>query len=229
MTVCYTGQSKQQKTTKNCKQTWNNLKYGQTTGLTGSLLATCGFCLLFHIGVIYGGVCYVELCRIPPIVPLLGSNSNPTRRLTVGAIQISKGRRLVGFEFEARRGTISGIQISEGLRLVGFEFEARRGTGNEREIISRVFPGTPLDSRYEQWNCESNLYRVTIDLLPHFSLLNCAEIIDGWCIYTTDFSTVINYDLAFDNPFISETYKIICLWSYILDYTDITCKMNFFR
>ena len=25
-------------------------------------------------------------------------------------------------------------------------------TGNEREIISRVFPGTPLDSRYEQWN-----------------------------------------------------------------------------
>jgi hypothetical protein len=31
----------------------------------------------------------------------------------------------------------------------------------------RVSPGTPLDSRYEQWNCESNLYRVTIDLLPH--------------------------------------------------------------
>ena len=37
-------------------------------------------------------------------------------------------------------------------------------TGNEREIISRVFvpvfpgffPGTPLDSRYEQWNCDSN-------------------------------------------------------------------------
>jgi hypothetical protein len=29
-------------------------------------------------------------------------------------------------------------------------------------------------SRYEQWNCESNLYRVTIDLLPHFPLLNCA-------------------------------------------------------
>jgi hypothetical protein len=61
-------------------------------------------------------------------------------------------------------------------------------TGNEREIISRVLPvfpaffpvflATPLDSRYEQWNCESNLYRVTIALLPpmlnHFSLLNCA-------------------------------------------------------
>ena len=51
-------------------------------------------------------------------------------------------------------------------------------TGNEREIISRVFfrvfSGTPLESRYEQWNCESNLYRVTIALLPHFSLLNCA-------------------------------------------------------
>ena len=30
--------------------------------------------------------------------------------------------------------------------------------------ISRVFPGSPLDSGYEQWNCESNLYRVTIDL-----------------------------------------------------------------
>ena len=44
--------------------------------------------------------------------------------------------------------------------------------------ISRVFTGTPLDSRYEQWNYESNLYRVTIDLLPpmlnHLSLLNCA-------------------------------------------------------
>ena len=67
-------------------------------------------------------------------------------------------------------------------------------TGNEREIISRVFlpgisrlflpgisrvfPGTPLDPRYEQWACESNLYRVTIDLLPpmlnHFPLLICA-------------------------------------------------------
>jgi hypothetical protein len=68
-------------------------------------------------------------------------------------------------------------------------------TGNEREIISRIFYpyfprffpcvsrlffslGTPLDYRYEQWNCESNLYRVTIDLLPpmlnHFPLLICA-------------------------------------------------------
>jgi hypothetical protein len=26
----------------------------------------------------------------------------------------------------------------------------------------------------EQWNCESNLYRVTIALLPHLSLLICA-------------------------------------------------------
>ena len=61
------------------------------------------------------------------------------------------------------------------------------GTENEREIISRAFfsPGfcrvfskTSLDSMYGQWNCESNLYRVTIALLPpmlnHFSLLNCA-------------------------------------------------------
>jgi hypothetical protein len=29
--------------------------------------------------------------------------------------------RLVGFEFEARRATIGGIQISEGRRLVGFK------------------------------------------------------------------------------------------------------------
>ena len=50
------------------------------------------------------------------------------RRLTIGGIRISKGRRLVGFEFEARRSTIGVIQISEGLRLIGFEFEARRGT-----------------------------------------------------------------------------------------------------
>jgi hypothetical protein len=27
---------------------------------------------------------------------------------------------------------------------------------------------------YEQWNCEFNLYRVTIELLPHFFLLICA-------------------------------------------------------
>jgi hypothetical protein len=50
------------------------------------------------------------------------------------------------------------------------------GTGNEKEIISRAFyvyfPRFPpvflafsLDSRYEQWNCEANLYRVTIALL----------------------------------------------------------------
>jgi hypothetical protein len=38
-----------------------------------------------------------------------------------GAFQISEGRQLVGFEFEARRATIGGIQISEGLRLVGFK------------------------------------------------------------------------------------------------------------
>ena len=42
------------------------------------------------------------------------------RRHTIGGVQISKGRRLVGFEFEARRGTIGGIQISEGLRVVEF-------------------------------------------------------------------------------------------------------------
>jgi hypothetical protein len=60
------------------------------------------------------------------------------------------------------------------------------GTGSEKEIIFRVFypyfprffSGTPLDSRYEQWNCESNMYRVTIALLPlmlnNFSLLTCA-------------------------------------------------------
>ena len=42
------------------------------------------------------------------------------RRLTIGGVQILKGRRLVEFEFEARRGTIGGIQISEGLRLVEF-------------------------------------------------------------------------------------------------------------
>jgi hypothetical protein len=56
-------------------------------------------------------------------------------------IQISKGRRLVRFEFEARRGTIGGIQISEGLRLVGFEFEARRGTIGEIQISEGVPSG----------------------------------------------------------------------------------------
>jgi hypothetical protein len=50
------------------------------------------------------------------------------RRLTIGGIQISEGRRLVGFAFEARMDTISGIQIPEGLRLVVFQFEARKDT-----------------------------------------------------------------------------------------------------
>ena len=36
--------------------------------------------------------------------------------------------------------------------------------------LSRFFSGTSLDSRYEQWNCESNLYRVPITLL--FPMLN---------------------------------------------------------
>ena len=65
-----------------------------------------------------------------------------------------------------------------GSCITGYDVTGSCITGNEREIISHVFPGTPLDSRYEQWNCESNLYRVTIDLLlpmlNHFSLLNCA-------------------------------------------------------
>ena len=77
---------------------------------------------------------------------------------------------------------ITGCDVT-GSRITGNDV-----TGNEREIISRVFPGTPLDSWYKQWNCESNLYRVTIDLLPpmlnHFSLLNC-----GMCMqYMTAFS-----------------------------------------
>ena len=72
---------------------------------------------------------------------------------------------------------ITGYDVT-GSCITGSCITGNDVTGNEREIISRVFPGTPLDSRYEQWNCESNLYRVTIDLLPpmlnHFSLLNCA-------------------------------------------------------
>ena len=38
--------------------------------------------------------------------------------------------------------------------------------------------GTPLDSRYEQWNCQSNLYRVTIDLL----LLMLNHFLNQWFI-----------------------------------------------
>ena len=37
-----------------------------------------------------------------------------------GWIQI-ESIRLVGFEFEARRATIGGIQISEGRQLVGYK------------------------------------------------------------------------------------------------------------
>jgi hypothetical protein len=68
---------------------------------------------------------------------------------------------------------VTGYDVT-GSCITGNDITGSCITGNEREIISRVFLGTPLESRYEQWNCESNLYRVTIALLPHFSLLNCA-------------------------------------------------------
>jgi hypothetical protein len=85
---------------------------------------------------------------------------------------------------------VPGYDVT-GSYIIGYDVTGRcitgnDDTGNEREIISRAFPpvftaffpGTPLDSRYEQWNCESSLYRVTIDLLPlmlnHFPFLNCA-------------------------------------------------------
>jgi hypothetical protein len=74
--------------------------------------------------------------------------------------------------------------------------------------ISRVFPGTPLDSRYEQWNCESNLYRVTIDLLPpmlnHFPswFVQSAVInwLSGMCMqYMTAFSMFFCLFVVFVN------------------------------
>ena len=60
---------------------------------------------------------------------------------------------------------ITGYDVT-GSCITGSCITGNDVTGNEREIISRVFPGTPLESRYEQWNCGSNLYRVTIALLP---------------------------------------------------------------
>jgi hypothetical protein len=41
------------------------------------------------------------------------------------------------------------------------------------------------------------------------TLQDIKEILDITNTHTL--YNVINYDLAFDNPFISETYKIICL------------------
>jgi hypothetical protein len=60
----------------------------------------------------------------------------------------------------------------------------------------RFFPGTSLESRYEQWNCEFNLYRVTIALLPHFPswIVQSAVInwLSGMCMqYMTAFFYVL--------------------------------------
>ena len=81
---------------------------------------------------------------------------------------------------------VTGYDVT-GSCITGYDVTGNDVTGSHEPEIKgrsfpaffpRVFPGTPLESRYEQWNCESNLYRVTIDLLPpmlnHFSLLNCA-------------------------------------------------------
>jgi hypothetical protein len=63
------------------------------------------------------------------------------------------------------------------------------GTGNEREIFflafSPYFPrffltGTSLDYMYGQWNCESNMYRVTIVILPPIAMLN--HFLNQWFI-----------------------------------------------
>ena len=119
------------------------------------------------------------------------------RRLTIGGIQTSKGRRLVRFEFEARRGTIGGIQISEGLRLVGFTIpffvpriqRSSGNTGKTREIIPLSFPVSgsrlPVTSlpviQLPVMQLPVTSYSVT-SLLPTAP----PQMISGWCLYTTD-------------------------------------------
>ena len=78
--------------------------------LSGSLLATCGFCLLFHIGVIYGGVCYVELCR-----KLL-------RNLILQRLTGVLCRVLVGSQFAyfAKRRTFLDFGLCEETNILGF-------------------------------------------------------------------------------------------------------------
>ena len=44
------------------------------------------------------------------------------RRAMIDWIQISEGRRLVGFEFEARRATIGGIHYQKGYDWLDSQF-----------------------------------------------------------------------------------------------------------
>jgi hypothetical protein len=117
------------------------------------------------------------------------------RRLTIGGIQISKGLRLVIFEFEARRGTIGGIQISEGVRLVGFRYqkgydclnsqfhcsylESRGVPGKTREMISLSFPVTSFPVM------QLPVTSCPVMQLPVMQLPAPPQIISGWCFYTT--------------------------------------------
>jgi hypothetical protein len=84
------------------------------------------------------------------------------------------------------------------------------------EISWEVFPEL-LDSRYEQLNCESNLYRVTIDLLPQKSVILFFENdvifigndVSGWSI-----SFVTSYLIG--QSFCVSIGQLLMKWSFLI-------------
>ena len=95
------------------------------------------------------------------------------------------------------------------------------GTGNEREIFPplfsrisraffspgfcRFFSGTSLDSMYEQWNCESNMYWITIVLLPAIAMLS--HFLNPWLITALTGTPVSINNEVFQTE---EIYIIVC-------------------
>ena len=60
--------------------------------------------------------------------------------------------------------------------------------------ISRVFPGTSLDYRYKQWNCESNLYRVISAITPYVKPFSPPELCSQpWLIDSVSVVLLISF------------------------------------
>jgi hypothetical protein len=69
----------------------------------------------------------------------------------------------------------------------------------------RFFSGTSLDSMYEQWNCESNMYWITIVLLPAIAMLS--HFLNPWLITALTGTPVSINNEVFQTE---EIYIIVC-------------------
>ena len=96
---------------------------------------------------------------------------------------------------------VTGNDVTGSDRKWGHQNRKWKGDNFPRllPVFPAVFSGTSLDSRYEKWNCESNLYRVTIAILPpmlnHFPSWIVQSAVINWlsgmkCLYQVRVITV---------------------------------------